>query len=82
MNFGERAEMLDLAKKRLTVVKRTHRNAMLLDPDDIRVIFMVAYEPNLYHEHAVASHSGFGISRQVALRRMLRPLKNWVSFRA
>jgi formate dehydrogenase iron-sulfur subunit len=55
---------------------------MLLDPDDIRVIFMVAYEPNLYHEHAVASHSGFGISRQVALRRMLRPLKNWVSFRA
>jgi formate dehydrogenase iron-sulfur subunit len=79
MNFGERAEMLDLAKKRLTVVKRTHRNAMLLDPDDIRVIFMVAYEPHLYHENAVASHSGYGISRQVALRRMLRPLKHLFS---
>ena len=78
MNFGERAEMLDLAKKRLTVLKRTHRDAMLLDPDDIRVVFMVAYDPGLYHEHAVASHSGHGISRQIALRRMLRPLKNLV----
>jgi formate dehydrogenase iron-sulfur subunit len=82
MNFGERAEMVDLAQKRLTVVKRTHRNAMLLDPDDIRVIFMVAYAPHLYHENAVASHAGYGISRQAALRRMWRPMKNWVSFRA
>ena len=79
MNFGERAEMLDLAQKRLAVVKRTHREAMLLDPDDIRVVFMVAYAPGLYHDHAVASHSGSGISRQVALRRMLRPLKHLVS---
>ena len=78
MNFGDRAEILDLAQKRLTVAKRTHREAMLLDPDDIRVIFMVAYDPGLYHEHAVASHSGHGISRQVALRRMMRPLKNLV----
>ncbi len=79
MNFGERAEMLDLAQKRLTVVKRTHPEAMLLDRDDIRVIFMVAYDPGLYHEFAVAAHSGSGISRQVALRRMLRPLKHLVS---
>ena len=79
MNFGERAEMLDLAQKRLTVLKRTHRDAMLLDPDDIRVIFMVAFDPALYHENAVASHSGPGISRQVALKRMLRPLKHLVS---
>ena len=79
MNFGERADMLDLAQNRLTVLKRTHRGAMLLDPDDIRVVFMVAYEPGLYHEHAVASHSGHGISRQVALRRMLRPLRNLAS---
>ena len=79
MNFGERAEMVDLAQKRLTVVRRTHRNAMLLDPDDIRVIFMVAYAPHLYHENAVASNAGYGISRQVALRRMLHPMKNWVS---
>jgi formate dehydrogenase iron-sulfur subunit len=79
MNFGERAEMLDLAQKRLTVVRRIHREAMLLDPDDIRVIFMVTYDPALYHDHAVASNSGYGISREVALRRMLRPLKHLVS---
>ncbi len=79
MNFGERAEMLELAKNRLTVLKRSHREAMLLDPDDIRAVFMVAYDPGLYHEFAVASHSGSGISRQVALRRMLRPLKQLVS---
>jgi formate dehydrogenase iron-sulfur subunit len=79
MNFGERAEMLDLAEKRLTVVRRAHREARLLDADDIRTIFMVAYEPGLYHEYAVASNSRFGISRQAALKRMLRPLRNFVS---
>jgi len=79
MNFGERAEMLDLAKKRLAVVKRTYPEARLLDPDDIRVIFMVAYDPGLYHEFAVASNTNSGISRQVALKRMMRPLKNFVS---
>jgi formate dehydrogenase iron-sulfur subunit len=79
MNFGERADMLDLAQNRLAVLKRTQRGAMLLDPDDTRVVFMVAHDPSLYHEHAMASHSGQGISRQVALRRMLRPLKHLVS---
>jgi formate dehydrogenase iron-sulfur subunit len=81
MNFGERTEMLNLAQKRLTVVRRTYRGAMLLDPDDIRVIFMVTYDPTLYHEHAVASSCSYGISRHAALRRMWRPLKNWVANR-
>ena len=79
MNFGDRAEMLDLAKNRLTVVRRAHPKTMLLDPDDIRAIFMVAHDPALYHEHAVASNTSFGISRQAALKRMLRPLRNLVS---
>jgi formate dehydrogenase iron-sulfur subunit len=79
MNFGERREMLDLAQKRLALVKRTQPGAMLLDADDIRVIYMVAYDPSLYHEFAVASNTHFGISRQAALKRMLRPLRNWVS---
>jgi formate dehydrogenase iron-sulfur subunit len=61
------------------MVKKTHPKALLLDPDDIRVIYMVAYDPGLYHEFAVASNTDFGISRQVALKRMLRPLKNFVS---
>jgi formate dehydrogenase iron-sulfur subunit len=52
---------------------------MLLDPNDIRVIFLVAYDPSLYHEFAVASNRDFGISRQAALKRMFRPLRNFVS---
>ena len=79
MNFGERAEMLDLARERLVWAKRSFNEAMLLDPDDIRVIYLVAHAPHLYHEHALASNSSFGISRQAALKRMLRPLKNMVS---
>ena len=79
MNFGERQEMLDLAKERLAVVKRTQPKAMLLDAGDIRVIYMVAYDPGLYHEFAVASNTHFGVSRQAALKRMLRPLRNFVS---
>jgi formate dehydrogenase iron-sulfur subunit len=79
MNFGDRAEMLDLAKKRLAVVRGTQREAMLLDADDIRVIYLVAHDPGLYHEFAVASNTNFGISRQAALKRMFRPLRNFVS---
>ena len=79
MSFGERAEMINMAQKRLAMIKGTHPEAQLLDPDDIRVIFMVAYKPDLYHENAVASNTAYGISRQAALRRMLRPLKNLVS---
>ena len=79
MNFGDRGEMLDLAKKRLAAVRRTQSGAMLLDADDIRVIYLVAYDPGLYHEFALASNTHFGISRQAALKRMLRPLRNFVS---
>ena len=79
MNFGERQEMLSLAEKRLAIVQKTHPEAMLLDAGDIRVIYLVAYDPGLYHEYAVASNRDFGISRQVALKRMVRPLRNFIS---
>jgi formate dehydrogenase iron-sulfur subunit len=79
MNFGERDEMLALAKSRLAEVKTKFPKAMLLDPDDVRAIYMVAFEPNLYHEHAVASYSASGLTRQAALRKMFRPFANIVS---
>jgi formate dehydrogenase iron-sulfur subunit len=77
MNFGDRADMLSMAKKRLSVVRKTHSKAKLLDPDDIRCIFLVADNPNLYHKFAVASNAAFDISRAVALQRLLRPLKRF-----
>ena len=51
----------------------------MLDPDDVRVIFLVRFDPNLYHEYAVASATEYGISRHAALRKMLRPFAGMVS---
>jgi formate dehydrogenase iron-sulfur subunit len=74
MNFGDRDEILVMAKNRLATVKKTCPNAKLLDPDDVRVIYLVTEDPMLYHSFAVASNSAFDISRKVALNKLLRPL--------
>jgi formate dehydrogenase iron-sulfur subunit len=79
MNFGDRKDILELAQKHLSMAKKKFPKAALLDPDDVRVIFLVAFAPNLYHDFAVASASAYGISRQAALRRMIRPLTRFVS---
>jgi formate dehydrogenase iron-sulfur subunit len=79
MNFGERDEMIRLARQRLGEVKKKYPKAMLLDPDDVSVIYLTAFEPALYHEFAVASNSAFDITRQIALRRLFRPLTNLTS---
>jgi formate dehydrogenase iron-sulfur subunit len=76
MNFGDRDEMLALARKRLAIVKKTHPKARLLDPDDVRVVYLVAEDPKHYHKFAVAPDSAFDISRAVALKRLVRPLTN------
>ena len=75
MQFGDRQEMLDMANKRLAEVKAKFPNATLLDPDDVNVIYLVAHDPKLYYEYAVASNNKVerGISRKVALKRMLGP---------
>jgi formate dehydrogenase iron-sulfur subunit len=74
MNFGERADMLGLASRRLRAAKKRFPKASLLDPEIVQVIFLVAHEPSLYHEFAVASIRALDITRQVALKRMLRPI--------
>jgi formate dehydrogenase iron-sulfur subunit len=79
MNFGERDAMLDMASKRLAVAKQKYPKAMLLDADDVNVIYLVAYDPNLYHAFAVASNAAFDMTRSVALRKMLRPLTRMTS---
>jgi formate dehydrogenase iron-sulfur subunit len=79
MNFGERDEIMTLAKNRLAVVKKKYPQATLLDPQDIRVVFLVAYEPQMYHEFAVAAIGSFDMTRQVALRRMLKPFTGLIS---
>jgi len=76
MNFGNRDEILVMAKNRLATVKKTYPKAKLLDPDNVRVIYLVTEDPMLYHSFAVASNSAIDIdiSRKVALNKLLRPL--------
>jgi len=79
MNFGERDDILQLAQKHLKIAQKKYPAATLLDPGDVRTIYLVGFDPNLYHQNAVASVSAYGISRQAALRKMFRPFTGMVS---
>jgi formate dehydrogenase iron-sulfur subunit len=55
MHFGERVDMIKLAAERLAVVQRTEApKAQLLNVNDVAVIYLVADNPKMYHEFAVA----------------------------
>jgi formate dehydrogenase iron-sulfur subunit len=45
MNFGEREEMLRLAKKRLAELKKQYPKAQLVDADSVSVIYLIIDEP-------------------------------------
>lgn len=73
MTFGDRKEILAFAKKRLGKVKQKFAQAMLLDPEEVNVIYLVGFDPQLYSDYAVASSDRGGLSRSVALRKMMGP---------
>ena len=73
MSFGDRSAMLEKATKRLEDLKNRYPEAMLADSNDVRVIYLLIDDPKRYHIHAVAE-STIGITRKVALRRILQPL--------
>jgi formate dehydrogenase iron-sulfur subunit len=78
MNFGPREEMVQLAQTRLAQVKAMHPKAILADPEDVSVIYLVAHEPKHYFQNVVASAGPGGMTRQAALQRMLRPFSRAV----
>ncbi|MEM5789629.1 MAG: 4Fe-4S dicluster domain-containing protein [Syntrophobacteraceae bacterium] len=51
--FGDRKAILDQAKKQVEKLKRTYPKAMALNPDEVRVIYVVIDDPRKYHEFAV-----------------------------
>ncbi len=52
MTFGERDAILDQANKRVEVLKKTYPKAMALNPDEVRVIYIVTDNPTKYYEFA------------------------------
>ncbi len=53
MTFGERDAILDQAKKRVEVLKKTYPKATALNAEEVRVIYIVTDDPTKYHEFAV-----------------------------
>jgi formate dehydrogenase iron-sulfur subunit len=77
MNFGEREAMLKLGAERLAKVRKEYPKAMLLDPDDVNVIFLVTEDRKLYHEYAERRPLPVppGMDRQRFLATLAKPLK-------
>jgi formate dehydrogenase iron-sulfur subunit len=74
MSFGDREEILKKANKRLEEVQGIYKDAMLANPEDVRVIYLLADDPKKYHKFAVAENT-IGISRKIALKRIFQPLR-------
>lgn len=72
MNFGERDEMLAMAKKRFEAMKQTNPKAVLVDWEQVRVVFLTEHEPRLYHGTLMADAEGAGpVTRFAALDAVL-----------
>jgi formate dehydrogenase iron-sulfur subunit len=73
MNFGDRKEILEKAKKRLEAVQGKYKEAVLTDMDDVRIFYLLVDDPKKYYKHAVAENT-VGMTRKMALKRLLQPL--------
>jgi formate dehydrogenase iron-sulfur subunit len=54
MYFGDRGTVHKMAEKRLSEAKEIYKEAVLTDPDDVRVIYLLVDHPVKYHKFAVA----------------------------
>ncbi len=52
MTFGERDKMLDMCKKRVEELKNQFPKAMAINPNDVRVIYLVTDDPKKYFKFA------------------------------
>ena len=78
MNFGERADMLFLAEQRLADLRKDYPKAMLADPEDVSVIFLLVDAPENYHENSVAHRFQPPMDRKIFLSMLGRPLRRSV----
>jgi formate dehydrogenase iron-sulfur subunit len=74
MNFGDREDIMHMAEARLAKVKRKWPNATLVDPQDVRVIVLAAYNPADYYEHLMADAGPMLKNRRAMFASLGRPL--------
>ena len=81
MNFGNRDDMVKLAQQRLALAQKKWPKAQLVDPDDVRVIFLAVENPAFYAKNllAQASDAGRFATRRDLLAQLLRPVKRMTS---
>ena len=77
MNFGEREDMIKLAKERLAAVKKDFPEAMLGDLEYDSVIYLLTFKPERYWKHAVAEAPG-PMNRKQLFAMMTSPLRNLI----
>lgn len=75
LNFGDLEAMQTMANERVEKLKGSFPKAQVLDSANVRVFFLVVDDPRKYHKNAVASAAPQGISRKMAMRRMLQPAR-------
>ncbi|MCA1742733.1 MAG: 4Fe-4S dicluster domain-containing protein, partial [Desulfovibrionales bacterium] len=75
MNFGDLEDMKQLAEERLKEVKKIYPDAVLGDPNSVRVIYLFHEPPREFHPRAVASVEPKLFNRKEAFAKVFRPSK-------
>lgn len=76
MNFGDREEMLALAKDRLAKLKPAYPKAELVDAGTVRCIFLCPQPPTAYYRYVQYGDAGPKmLTRKALFAKVLRPLR-------
>lgn len=75
MNFGDLDDMKQMAEERLKEVKKIYPDAVLGDPNAVRVIYLFHEPPRQFHPRAVSSVGPKLFNRKEAFAKLFRPSK-------
>jgi len=76
MSFGDRNTMVTLANNRLREARRKYPKARVTGLDDLRVFYLLADEPEKYHQYASTDLVPGVMDRKMALKKIGRSLKD------
>ncbi len=73
MNFGDLDDMKQMAQERLAAVKKIYPDAVLGDPNSVRVIYLFHDRPHQFHPRAVSNAGPRLFNRKEAFAKLFRP---------